>query len=89
MLCENTSSILLSLLQPSKSLIANPHPIGLQSRSKTESLITKTSFRPFWKVSYLDNEEDRALLIAAVYLHDIGCVPSLKKTRFHPLDGVC
>jgi hypothetical protein len=33
------------------------------------------------------NEEDRALLIAAAYLHDIGYAPSLSRTGFHPLDG--
>ena len=32
-------------------------------------------------------EEDRSLLIAAAYLHDIGYAPSLKVTGFHPLDG--
>ena len=33
------------------------------------------------------SEKDRALLIAAAYLHDIGYAPSLKRTGFHPLDG--
>src|SRR5258708_37957327 len=33
------------------------------------------------------SEDDRAYLIAAAYLHDIGYAPSLKKTGFHPLDG--
>ncbi len=33
------------------------------------------------------NEEDRVLLIAAAYLHDIGYAPSLNQTGFHPLDG--
>src|SRR2546421_11909589 len=33
------------------------------------------------------NEEDRVLLIAAAYLHDIGYAPSLNRTDFHPLDG--
>src|SRR5258708_4555971 len=32
-------------------------------------------------------EEDRSLLIAAAYLHDIGYAPSLKVTAFHPIDG--
>ncbi len=34
------------------------------------------------------SEDDRPYLIAAAYLHDIGYAPSLKKTGFHPLDGV-
>ncbi|MGI9058280.1 MAG: HD domain-containing protein [Ktedonobacteraceae bacterium] len=33
--------------------------------------------------------EDKALLIASAYMHDIGYAPSLKKTGFHPLDGAC
>src|SRR5437660_1944657 len=33
------------------------------------------------------NEEDRVLLMAAAYLHDIGYAPSLHRTNFHPLDG--
>lgn len=33
------------------------------------------------------NEEDRVLLIAAAYLHDIGYSPLLNRTGFHPLDG--
>lgn len=31
--------------------------------------------------------EDRAVLLAAAYLHDIGYAPSLIQTGFHPLDG--
>jgi HD superfamily phosphodiesterase len=33
------------------------------------------------------NQHDRAILIAAAYLHDIGYAPELQKTGFHPLDG--
>jgi len=33
------------------------------------------------------NEEDRVLLMAAAYLHDIGYAPWLHRTDFHPLDG--
>ncbi|GCE26416.1 metal-dependent phosphohydrolase, HD subdomain protein [Dictyobacter alpinus] len=33
------------------------------------------------------HEEDKKLLIAAAYLHDIGYAPQLQKTSFHPLDG--
>jgi HD superfamily phosphodiesterase len=33
------------------------------------------------------NQHERALLIAAAYLHDIGYAPELQKTGFHPLDG--
>jgi hypothetical protein len=32
-------------------------------------------------------QEDRALLVAAAYLHDIGYAPEIQKTGFHPLDG--
>lgn len=39
-----------------------------------------------WVGEVLD-EEDRSYLIAAAYMHDIGCAPSLMKTGFHPLDG--
>jgi hypothetical protein len=31
--------------------------------------------------------EDRDLLVAAAYLHDVGYAPSLAITGFHPLDG--
>jgi putative nucleotidyltransferase with HDIG domain len=31
--------------------------------------------------------EDRAALVAAAYLHDIGYATKLAKTGFHPLDG--
>jgi HD domain len=31
--------------------------------------------------------DDRDLLVAAAYLHDIGYAPSLAVTGFHPLDG--
>ncbi|GCE18688.1 HD domain-containing protein [Dictyobacter kobayashii] len=40
-------------------------------------------------VGAIFNEEDRNLLIAAAYLHDIGYAPPLQKTGFHPLDGAC
>lgn len=33
------------------------------------------------------SDEDRPLLIAAAYLHDIGYAPQLQRTGFHPLDG--
>ncbi len=32
-------------------------------------------------------EQDRAVLIAAAWLHDIGYAPSIHQTGFHPLDG--
>lgn len=32
-------------------------------------------------------EEDRAVLIAAAWLHDIGYAPPIRQTGFHPLDG--
>ena len=38
-------------------------------------------------VSRAFDEEDRATLIAAAYLHDIGYAPSLNTTDFHPIDG--
>jgi len=31
--------------------------------------------------------EDRSVLIAAAWLHDIGYAPALRDTGFHPLDG--
>jgi hypothetical protein len=33
------------------------------------------------------NDEDRSLLIAAAYLHDVGYAPQIQRTGFHPLDG--
>lgn len=32
-------------------------------------------------------EDERAVLIAAAWLHDIGYAPSIRQTGFHPLDG--
>ncbi len=32
-------------------------------------------------------EQDRAVLIAAAWLHDIGYAPAIQQTGFHPLDG--
>jgi HD domain len=31
--------------------------------------------------------EDRAVLLVAAWLHDLGYAPALRKTGFHPLDG--
>src|SRR5438034_220303 len=31
--------------------------------------------------------EDRDVLLAAAYLHDLGCAPPLAETGLHPLDG--
>ncbi len=39
------------------------------------------------QVGVIFNATDRAYLIAAAYLHDIGYAPALQKTGFHPLDG--
>src|SRR2546421_12688763 len=39
------------------------------------------------EVSKILNQHDRAYLIAAAYLHDIGYASELQKTGFHPLDG--
>lgn len=33
------------------------------------------------------SENDRDLLVAAAWLHDIGYAPELRDTGFHPLDG--
>ncbi|KAF4405528.1 HD domain-containing protein [Streptomyces lycii] len=33
------------------------------------------------------SEDDRDLLVAAAWLHDIGYAPELRETGFHPLDG--
>ena len=32
-------------------------------------------------------EEDRGLLVAAAWLHDLGYAPELRETGFHPIDG--
>jgi hypothetical protein len=39
------------------------------------------------RIGKILNEEERELLLAAAYLHDIGYAPELRKTGFHPLDG--
>lgn len=32
-------------------------------------------------------EDERSVLVAAAWLHDIGYAPDIERTRFHPLDG--
>ncbi len=39
------------------------------------------------QVGWAFDEECRAVLVAAAYVHDIGYAPELKVTGFHPLDG--
>ncbi|WP_128801805.1 MULTISPECIES: HD domain-containing protein [unclassified Streptomyces] len=39
------------------------------------------------EVSEAVSEEDRDLLVAAAWLHDIGYATELRETGFHPLDG--
>jgi hypothetical protein len=39
------------------------------------------------KVDQLFDEHEKAYLIAAAYVHDIGYAPALHKTGFHPIDG--
>ncbi|MGN9813813.1 HD domain-containing protein [Streptomyces sp. SD11] len=39
------------------------------------------------EVSAAVSTEDRDLLVAAAWLHDIGYAPELRDTGFHPLDG--
>ena len=38
-------------------------------------------------VGQMFDKEERDVLLAAAYLHDIGYAPTLKQTGFHPLDG--
>ncbi|MET7696914.1 HD domain-containing protein [Streptomyces sp. NPDC005485] len=39
------------------------------------------------EVSAAVSEDERELLVAAAWLHDIGYAPELNETGFHPLDG--
>ncbi len=39
------------------------------------------------RISKILDAADQPYLIAAAYLHDIGYSPTLKETRFHPIDG--
>ncbi len=39
------------------------------------------------RISPVLDEDDRASLVAAAWLHDIGYVSDLAQTGFHPLDG--
>jgi len=50
-------------------------------------LHTKSVVERARQVGRAFNEKDRALLIAAAYMHDVGYAPALSKTGFHPLDG--
>lgn len=38
-------------------------------------------------VGQIFDEGEKAYLVAAAYLHDIGYAPALHKTGFHPIDG--
>ena len=35
------------------------------------------------------DEDNRAYLLAAAYMHDIGYALALRRTGFHPVDGAC
>lgn len=50
-------------------------------------LHTKGVVRAAEHIGKMLNEEDRKMLVAAAYLHDIGYAPQIQKTGFHPLDG--
>lgn len=39
------------------------------------------------KIEKLLKQEERDLLLAAAYVHDIGYAPSLRKTGYHSIDG--
>src|SRR5689334_8725082 len=39
------------------------------------------------EIGQIFDEDEKAYLIAAAYLHDIGYAPPLRKTGFHPIDG--
>ncbi len=39
------------------------------------------------ELSVTVSKDDRPVLVAAAWLHDIGYAPRLKRTGFHPLDG--
>ncbi len=39
------------------------------------------------RIAHVVPPDDRDLLVAAAYLHDVGYAPELAKTGFHPLDG--
>ncbi len=39
------------------------------------------------RIAHVVPPDDRDLLVAAAYLHDVGYAPELANTGFHPLDG--
>ncbi|MFF1393505.1 HD domain-containing protein [Streptomyces sp. NPDC058287] len=39
------------------------------------------------QASWAVSRDERGLLVAAAWLHDIGYAPELRQTEFHPLDG--
>jgi hypothetical protein len=50
-------------------------------------LHTKGVVEQAQQVGNVFDQENRAMLLAAAYLHDVGYAPSLQRTGFHPLDG--
>lgn len=66
---------------------AAEHAANLLAPLGNRWLHTKGVVRTAEHIGEAFNEEDRALLIAAAYLHDIGYAPQIQKTGFHPLDG--
>ncbi len=72
------SSLLLWAGEQARSLLS---PLG------DRWLHTKGVVERAQEVGQAFNEEDRVLLMAAAYLHDIGYAPSLNRSDFHPLDG--
>lgn len=60
-------------------LLAGPLP---RRWSHVRAVATKAS-----AIAEVLPEQDRSVLIAAAWLHDIGYAPTLVDTGFHPLDG--
>ena len=50
-------------------------------------LHTQGVVKKAYQIADMFKEEDRSILIAAAYVHDIGYAPSLTSTGFHPQDG--
>jgi hypothetical protein len=80
----------MTVVEPSPMLIANARGLAkaLLSKDLPERwLHTQGVANRAAELAVTVPVDDRPVLIAAAWLHDIGYAPALQETGFHPLDG--
>jgi hypothetical protein len=80
----------MTAVEPSPMLIANARGLArtlLCKDSPERWLHTQGVANRAAELAVTVSANDRPLLIAVAWLHDIGYAPALQETGFHPLDG--